>query len=274
VIIPAPYWVSYPDMALLAEAKPVIIYTSLENNYKITAQQLEAAITPKTRLLILNSPSNPTGMAYTEQELKELAHVLLQHPQVLLASDDIYEHILWSVKKFINILNVCPQLKERTLVINGVSKAYAMTGWRIGYCAGPKPIIAGMSKIQSQSTSSPCSIAQKAAVAALNGDQSCIAMMREAYKKRHDLMLAGLTTIQGAHCKAADGTFYLFPDMKGVIQRLGLKDDIELAKKILDEAHVATVPGTPFGGPGAIRFSTAISEKTLQEALNRLKKIM
>lgn len=273
VIIPAPYWVSYPDMVLLAGATPVFIQASQAQNFKITPQQLEAAISPKTKLFVLNSPSNPTGKLYTRQELLALAKVLRAHPQVVIASDDMYEHILWGGERFCNLLNVCPELYERTLVLNGVSKAYAMTGWRIGYAAGPKEVIAAMKNIQSQSTSNPTSISQAAAVAALEGDQSCIQPMVQAFKQRHDFMVEALNRISGIACLPADGAFYLFPKVTGLIERLGLKDDLELAEYLLERAELALVPGSAFGAPGHLRFSIATSLDNLKEAVARLQAI-
>ncbi len=272
VIIPAPYWVSYPDMVLLADATPVFIEADQEQSFKITPEQLEAAITPKTRLLVLNSPSNPTGKVYSLEELKALAQVLLAHPHVLIASDDMYEHILWD-GEFANILNACPELYDRTVVLNGVSKAYAMTGWRIGYAAGPKELIAAMKNIQSQSTSNPASISQAAAVAALEGDQSCIRPMVEAFKQRHDFMVEALNQIPGIACLPAEGAFYLFPKVTGLIARLGCKDDLELAEYLLERAEIALVPGSAFGAPGHLRLSIATSLENLQTAIARLKAV-
>jgi aspartate aminotransferase len=272
VIIPAPYWVSYPDMVLLADATPVFIAADQAQDFKITPAQLQAAITPKTRLFVLNSPSNPTGKVYTLQELKALAEVLLSHPQVLIASDDMYEHILWE-GKFANLLNACPELYERTVVLNGVSKAYAMTGWRIGYAAGPKELIAAMKNIQSQSTSNPASISQAAAVAALEGDQSCIRPMVQAFKERHDFMVQALNEICGIECLPADGAFYLFPKVTGLIDQLKLKDDLELAEFLLERAEIAVVPGSAFGMPGHIRLSIATSLANLKEAIARLQRM-
>ena len=219
VIIPAPYWVSYPDMVRLADGEPVIIKAGLEQRFKITPQQLAAAITPKTRLFVINSPSNPTGVAYTRDELRALAEVLLRNPQVLVATDDMYEHILWADEQFSNIVNVCEELFPRTIVLNGVSKAYAMTGWRIGYAGGPQKLIQAMKKVQSQSTSNPASISQAAAQEALDGDQSCIAPMLAAFKERHAFVARDLNTMPGVQCAEADGTFYLFPDFSKVIER-------------------------------------------------------
>ena len=275
VIIPAPYWVSYPDMVRLADGEPVIIKAGLEQRFKISPEQLQAAITPKTRLVVINSPSNPTGVAYSRDELRALAEVLLQHPQVLVATDDMYEHILWSDEPFSNILNVCEELYPRAIVLNGVSKAYAMTGWRIGYAGGPKQLIQAMKKVQSQSTSNPASISQAAAQEALDGDQSCIAPMLKAFKARHDFVVQALNGIPGVRCTQADGTFYTFPDVSAVIKRLdGVNDDVELAEYLLREAGVALVPGSAFGAPGYVRLSFATSMELLEEALRRLKRVL
>ena len=271
VIIPAPYWVSYPDMVLLADGKPVIISTGVEQGFKITPRQLAAAITPKTRLLVLNSPSNPTGVAYTRAELAALGEVLRRHPHVLVASDDMYEHILWSKEPFCNILNICPDLYERTLLLNGVSKAYAMTGWRIGYAGGPEDLIQAMANVQSQSTSNPASISQAAAQAALEGDQSCIRGMCQAFKERHDFVVEALNAIHGVKCLPGQGTFYSFPSMQEVIERLdGIDDDVDLAEYLINEAGVAMVPGSAFGAPGYLRLSFATGMDTLREALKRV----
>jgi aspartate aminotransferase len=271
VIIPAPFWVSYPDMALLAGGEPVILPTTAATRYKITADQLEAAITPKTRLIFLNSPSNPSGMAYTKAELTALGEVLRRHPQIVIASDDMYEKILWAPEPFANIVNACPDLYDRTVLIHAVSKTYSMTGWRIGWACGPKALITAMTDIQSQSTSNPNSIAQVAAEAALNGDQTCVSEMTVAFKRRHDLLVAGLNQIDGIRCEPADGTFYAFPDASGLIAKLGLKDDLELAGKLLDEALVALVPGSAFGTPGHLRLSFATSDAVLKGSLERIK---
>ncbi len=270
VIIPAPYWVSYPDMVLLAGGEPVFIDTTAAQGFRITPEQLAAAITPRTRLLVLNSPSNPTGQTYTRAELAALGEVLRRHPDVLVASDDMYEHILWAEEPFSNILNACPDLYERTIVLNGVSKAYSMTGWRIGYAAGPAGLIAAMKKIQSQSTSNPASISQAAAEAALTGDQSCVAEMREAFRRRHDAVVAGLNAIDGVTCLPSTGTFYAFPDMSGLMARVGAADDVALAELLLERAGVALVPGSAFGAPGHMRLSFATGLDTLHEALRRI----
>ncbi len=271
VIIPAPYWVSYPAMVALAGGVSVIVSTDVSSRFKITAEQLEKAITPKTRILILNSPSNPTGMAYTAAELKALAAVLLKHPNVLIASDDMYEHILWGINPFVNIVNVCPELKDQTIVCNGVSKAYAMTGWRIGYAAGPAGIIKAMTKIQSHSTSNPTSISQYAAIAGLKGEKEFITNLKVVFKERHDFMQQKLAEIPGVVCPPADGAFYLFPNIEKAIARQGLKDDIALSELILEKAHVAVVPGVEFGAPGFIRLSYATNIETLKSAVERMK---
>lgn len=269
VIIPAPYWVSYPDIALVAGAKPVFIETDVAQNFKVTPEQLEAAITPKTRLFMINSPSNPSGMAYTREELAALGEVLVRHPQVFIATDDMYEHILWTETPFVNILNTTPELYERTVVLNGVSKAYSMTGWRIGYCAGPAKLIGAMTKVQSQSTSNPSSIGQEAAEAALRGGNECVEEMLKAFKERHDFVVAALNALPGVTCLEGDGTFYAFADFNQAIADLGLSNDLELAERFL-EAGVAIVPGSAFGTPGCMRLSFAVSLDTLKEAVARI----
>lgn len=269
VIIPAPYWVSYPDIALVAGATPVFIETDVAQNFKVTPEQLEAAITPNTRLFMINSPSNPSGMAYTHEELAALGEVLVRHPQVFIATDDMYEHILWTEAPFVNIVNTTPELYERTVVLNGVSKAYSMTGWRIGYCAGPAKLISAMAKVQSQSTSNPSSIGQEAAEAALRGGNECVEEMLKAFKERHDFVVAALNALPGVTCLEGDGTFYAFADFNQAIKDLGLKDDLELAERFLD-AGVAIVPGSAFGTPGCMRLSFAVSLDTLKEAVARI----
>lgn len=273
VIIPAPYWVSYPDMALLAEAKPVIIETDIKQHLKITPEQLKNAITDKTRLFVINSPSNPTGVAYSKAELKALAEVLLDYPDIVIATDDMYEHILWSDEPFSNILNACPELYDRTIVLNGVSKAYSMTGWRIGYAGGPADLIASMKKIQSQSTSNPAAPSQAAATEALNGEQGCITPMLEAFKKRHDYLVEALNAIDGITCLASDGTFYAFPNVQGLIDKHGCESDLDLAELLIEKVDLALVPGSAFGAPGHMRLSYAASMETLEKAIERLKKI-
>ncbi|MGD8377977.1 MAG: pyridoxal phosphate-dependent aminotransferase [Gammaproteobacteria bacterium] len=270
-VIPAPYWVSYPAMVELAGGRPIVIRSSIDQRYKITAEQLEKALTPKTRLVFLNSPSNPTGVAYSRDELKALGEVLTKHPDVVVATDDIYEHILWGAEPFCNALMATPGLKERAVVFNGVSKAYSMTGWRIGYAAGPKALIGGMKKIQSQSTSNPCSISQAAAVAALDGDQGCVADMVKAFRERHDFVVGALNGIRGVRAIPSDGTFYSFPDVSEAIAALdGVDDDLQLAEYLLNEANVALVPGSAFGAPGHMRLSYATSMDNLHKAMERL----
>lgn len=271
VIIPAPYWVSYPDMALLGGGVPIIINASIEQGFKITPQQLEAAITPKTKMLVLNSPSNPTGAIYSADELKALGDIIRQHPNIVIASDDMYEHILLREQKFTNILEVCPELKDQTMVLNGVSKAYSMTGWRIGYAGGPKDLIAGMRKVQSQSTSNPCSISQVAAVEALNGPQDCIDIMLTQFKIRHEFVVQRLNEIPGFKCLLADGAFYAFFNIEAALQATGIQNDSEFAERLLEESLVAIVPGSAFGTPNHLRISFATSMENLVEALNRIE---
>ena len=275
VIIPAPYWVSYPDMVLLADGVPVIVEADIKQSFKITPEQLEAAITDKTRLVVLNSPSNPSGIAYSQKELAALGQVLLKHPDVLVATDDMYEHILWADEPFSNIVMACPELYDQTIVLNGVSKAYSMTGWRIGYAAGPESIIKAMKKVQSQSTSNPTSISQVAAEAALNGDQTCLKPMLSAFKERHEYVYQRLNAIDGISCLPSDGTFYSFPDVRGFIDKLdGVNDDLELSEYLIEKAGVALVPGSAFGSPGYIRISFATSLDVLKDALDRIEKVV
>jgi aspartate aminotransferase len=276
VVIPAPYWVSYPDIVILADGKPVIIEAGIEQGFKITPVQLEAAITPRTRLFVINSPSNPTGAVYTREELAALGEVLRKHPQVLIATDDMYEHIRLNDVPFVNILNTCPDLYDRTLVLNGVSKAYSMTGWRIGYAAGPEAILRAMTNVQSQSTSNPTSISQVAAEAALNGDQGCMAPMLAAFRERHRLVVDGLNAIPGLKCVDSGGAFYAFPDARAAIANLLARDiieegtDIAFSEYLLESADVAVVPGSAFGAEGYIRLSFATSRDNLEKALARL----
>jgi len=271
VIIPAPYWVSYPDMVLLAEGEPVIVEGNQKNNFKITPKQLAAAITPRTRLFVINSPSNPTGMTYSKEELMALGEVLREHPRILIATDDMYEHIYWAEESFCNIVMACPDLYDRTMVLNGVSKAYSMTGWRIGYAAGPATLIAAMKKIQSQSTSNPCSIAQVAATAALEGGKQCIQDMLVAFRKRHDLVVKALNKMDGVTALSTDGTFYVFPNIRKVIDAMPeIKDDVDFAEQLLVKTGVAVVPGAAFGLKDHIRLSIATSEENLENALKRI----
>ncbi|OIO82159.1 MAG: aspartate aminotransferase [Gallionellaceae bacterium CG1_02_56_997] len=280
VIIPAPYWVSYPDIVIIAEGRPVIVEADIEQGFKLTAAQLEAAITPKTKMLVINSPSNPSGAVYTLEDLKALGEVLRKYPRILIATDDMYEHIALIDGKFVNILDACPDLYARTLVLNGVSKAYAMTGWRIGYAAGPEEIISAMEKVQSQSTSNPTSISQVAAEAALNGDQNCLAPMIKAFRERHVFVVNELNKIPGLKCLMAGGAFYAFPDARQAIAALYKKglikeaNDIALSEYLLLEAGVAVVPGSAFGSEGYIRLSFATSMENLTNALARMQKAL
>ncbi len=271
VIIPAPYWVSYPDMVLIAEGVPVILPAGQDQRFKITPDQLREAITPRTRMLVLNSPSNPSGMAYTRAEWRALAEVLLEHPDILIATDDMYEHILWTEESFSNIVMACPELYDRTIVLNGVSKAYSMTGWRIGYAGGPARLIGAMKKIQSQSTSNPASISQAAAAAALQGDQACVQVMLKSFRERHDAVVEGLNGLPGFDCAAGDGTFYAFPRVAGAIEACaGVSDDLQFAEHLIERAGVALVPGSAFGLPGHMRLSFATSMELLNDAISRI----
>ena len=280
VIILAPYWVSYPDIVLIAEGKPVIIEAGIEQGFKITASQLEGAITPKTRMFVINSPSNPSGAVYTVDELKAIGEVLRKHPRILIATDDMYEHILLNNEKFVNILNACPDLYPRTMVLNGVSKAYAMTGWRIGYCGGPESIITAMENIQSQSTSNPTSISQVAAETALTGDQSCIIPMVTAFKDRNRYVTDKLNSMPGVRCLSAGGAFYAFADTRKAISTLHDKKiissgtDIAFSEYLLEYGEVAVVPGSAFGSEGYIRLSFATSMSNLENALERIRKVL
>ncbi len=275
VVIPAPYWVSYPDIVKIADATPVIVPAGIDQGFKITAAQLEGAITRHTRLFVINSPSNPSGCVYTRAELAALGEVLRRHPGLLIATDDMYEHILWTGEPFCNIVNACPDLVERTIVLNGVSKAYAMTGWRIGYAAGPKALIGAMKKVQSQSTSNPTSIAQVAAEAALTGDQGCIAPMVKAFRERHEHVVARLNRLRGVRAIPSQGTFYTLPSFHEAIAGLdGTGTDAELAERILNEVGVALVPGSAFGADGCLRLSFATAPALLDSALDRLEKLL
>jgi aspartate aminotransferase len=273
-IIAAPFWVSYPDMVLLAEAEPVIIETGIEQQFKMTPAQLEAALNERTRLLMLNSPCNPTGASYTRAELQALGAVLEGYPDVVIVSDDIYEHIYWAEEPFVTFAAACPALFGRTVTVNGVSKAYAMTGWRIGYAGGPERLIGAMKTVQSQSTSNPCSVSQAAAQAALEGDQGPVQAMREAYRARHDFLVAALNGIPGLQCRAGEGAFYAFPRVQDAVDRLGLADDSALAEKLIRDAEVACVPGAAFGAPGYLRMSFACSLEALEQAVSRLKRVL
>ena len=276
VVIPAPYWVSYPDMVLLAGGTPVAVEATLENNFKLTPEQLESAITPKTKWFIFNSPSNPTGAGYSHDELKALTDVLMRHPHVWVMTDDMYEHLVYDGFEFCTPAQVEPGLYDRTLTCNGVSKAYAMTGWRIGYAAGPAPLIAAMRKIQSQSTSNPCSVSQWAAVEALNGPQDFIAENNKMFVRRRDLVVEMLNAAQGIECPVPDGAFYVYPSIKGCIGKTsagGVKidDDETFAKALLEEKGVAVVFGSAFGLSPNFRVSYATSDEALKEACTRIQ---
>jgi aspartate aminotransferase len=273
-VIPAPYWVSYPDMVLLADGLPVTPFAGPNQGYKITPRQLAAAITPKTRLLLLNSPCNPTGAAYSRAELRALGEVLIQHPRVIIGTDDMYEHIYWANEPFASLVTVCPELYHRTITINGCSKTYAMTGWRIGYCGGPKEIITAMATIQGQSTSNAASMSQRAAVAALNGDQQCVADMLKAFKARHDFVVKGLNSLPGVSCLPGAGTFYAFADVSKAMVAMGCRDDNEFAELLLNRGGVAVVPGSGFGAPGHMRISFACSMQTLEKAIERMGRVL
>jgi len=273
-IIPAPYWVSYPDMVRLADAQPVIVAATMEEGFRITPRALQAAITERTRLIFLNSPGNPTGATYSRAQWQALGAVLEQHPHIVIGADDIYEHIYWGREPFVSFAAACPALMDRTVTINGVSKCYAMTGWRIGYAAGPRPLVAAMKKLQGQSTSNPCSISQAASIAALDGDQDCVRRMAQAFRERHDYIVAALDAIPGLRCIPADGAFYAFPDASEAIRRRGLADDTALCELLLREAEVAVVPGSAFGAQGYFRLSYACGIDTLREAVARLRSVL
>jgi aspartate aminotransferase len=257
----------------MADGVPVTVYAGQEQGYKITAAQLQAAITPRTRLVFLNSPNNPTGAAYSTAELRAIGEVLLQHPRIVVCTDDMYEHIYWAREPFASFASVCPELYDRTVTVNGVSKAYAMTGWRIGYCGGPAELVNAMSIVQSQSTSNPSSIAQYASVVALNGDQSCVREMNKHYQRRHDFLVAGLNDLPGITCLAGAGTFYAFANIDKAILTLGLRDDQAFAEHLLNTG-VAIVPGSAFGATGHMRLSFACSMQTLETALERISKAL
>ncbi|MEN8831898.1 MAG: pyridoxal phosphate-dependent aminotransferase [Pacificibacter sp.] len=276
VIIPAPYWVSYPDMVLLAGGTPVAVEGTLANNFKITAEQLEAAITPKTKWLIFNSPSNPTGAGYSHDELKALTDVLLRHPHVWVMTDDMYEHLAFDGFEFCTPAQVEPQLYDRTLTINGVSKAYAMTGWRIGYAAGPVELIGAMRKVQSQSTSNPCSVSQYAAVEALNGPQDYLETNNEVFVRRRNLVVGMLNEIDGVTCPTPEGAFYVYPDISGCIGKTSkagtlITNDEVFATALLEETGVAVVFGAAFGLSPNFRVSYATSDEALKEACTRIQ---
>lgn len=277
VIIPSPYWTSYPDMVALTGATPKVVHTSLEQQFKLQPEALDAAINENTRMLIINSPSNPSGICYNTEELQRIADVLLKHSNIWILSDDIYEHIQWRNTQFQNLLSVAPGLYERTIVCNGVSKSYAMTGWRIGYVGAPEIVVKGMTTIQSQSTSNPCSISQAAAIAALQGDTSYFSIAKTSFIARHKFVYDALMSIPSLRCNPAEGTFYIFPDISAVIKRLNLpqvKDDVTFSEYLLNETHVAVVPGSAFGSPGFIRLSFATSMENLARAMEKIKALL
>jgi len=277
VVIPAPYWVSYPDMVYLAGGEPVVAMTTMENDFKLTAADLEAAITPKTKWLIFNSPSNPSGAAYSRDELKALTDVLMRHPHVWVMTDDMYEHLVYDGFEFVTPAEIEPGLYDRTLTVNGVSKAYAMTGWRIGYAAGPVELIKAMAKVQSQSTSNPSSISQAAAVEALNGTQEFISTRAEAFRQRRDLVVGMLNQADGIKCPTPEGAFYVYPDCSGAIGKktpggVEIQNDEDFARELLEAEGVAVVHGAAFGLSPNFRISYATSEALLEDACSRIQR--
>ena len=273
-IIISPYWVSYPDMVILAGAKPIIVDTLQKNNFDLDLDHLRDALSDKTRLIVLNSPSNPTGVTFTRKQYQGMGNILKDYPNVLIATDDMYEHIYWGNEKFCSFAEACPGLFDRTITINGVSKAYAMTGWRIGYCGGPSDVVKAMKKIQGQSTSNASSISQVAATAALNGPHDGVLSMVKEYKNRHEYLCEALNSLDGFNAVPGTGAFYLFPNINGAIESLGMKDDLEFSEYLLENAGVAVVPGTAFGAKGYIRISYATSMVALEEAISRIKKVL
>jgi len=272
VIIISPYWVSYPDMVLLADASPVFVDTFQENDFSIDLNAFEDAVNDRTKLVIINSPSNPTGISFSRSDYESIGAILENYPDVYVATDDMYEYIYWGDQSFVSFAQACPALFDRTITINGVSKSYAMTGWRIGYCGGPTDVIGAMKKIQSQSTSNPSSISQAATIAALNGSKDEVYAMVEQYKIRHDYFCNALNAIKGFKTSPGTGAFYLFPDVKNVIEEKGFKDDIELSEYLIESANVAVVPGSAFGSTGYIRLSYATSLDQIKEAVERISK--
>ncbi len=270
VIIPAPYWVSFPDMVRLTNAEAVIVRTTPDQGFQMSPERLEAAITRQTRALIINSPCNPTGAAYTRADWLALGAVLHEHPRVFVIADDIYEHIHWGDKPFCSLLTACPELRERVLTVNGVSKCYAMTGWRLGYAAGPAELIQAMTTIQGQSTTNASSVSQAAARAALTGDQSFVAEACAVYKERHDFVIERLNQLPGFDCRPGDGTFYVFPNVKEAVERQGVANDVVFCELLLAEAGVALVPGSAFGAAGYLRLSFAADLQALTTALDRI----
>ncbi|RMG98438.1 MAG: pyridoxal phosphate-dependent aminotransferase, partial [Candidatus Dadabacteria bacterium] len=272
VIVPAPYWVSYPDQIQLAGGRPVLLPTAEEDGFRMRPEALEAALTPRTKALVLNSPSNPTGALYTKADLEALAEVL-RGRDVVVVSDDIYHRLVYGGARFTSLLQVAPELRDRTVIVNGVSKTYAMTGWRIGYAAGPAEAIAAMEALQSQSASNPTSFAQKGAVAALSGPQACVEEMRRAFEARRDLIVDTLNRIPGVTCRTPEGAFYVFPNVSGLLGRRWegreVRSPADLAAYLLDEARIAVVPGEPFGSDRHLRLSYATSEAAIREGLAR-----
>ncbi len=271
VIVPAPFWASFPDIIKLAGGSPIIVQTDLDSGFRITPKKLVDSITSKTRAIIINSPCNPSGTAYTRCDWEGLAEVLAKHPNIYIIADDIYEHIYWGTEKYSNVLTACPELRDRTILVNGVSKSYAMTGWRIGYSAAPEPIIKAMTIIQSQSTTNACSISQAAAEAALMGPQNVVREMCDAFKERHDYVVNRFNSLNGFKCRPCEGTFYAFPNIDDALNRLHFKDDMEFCEKLLEKQGVAIVPGVAFGSPGHIRLSFAASLPTLKKAIDRIE---
>jgi len=272
VIIISPYWVSYPDMVLLADAKPVIVDTYQENDFSINFDEFEDAVNEKTKLVIINSPSNPTGITYNKDDYLAIGTILEEYPDIYVATDDMYEYIYWGEEPFVSFAQACPDLFDRTITINGVSKSYAMTGWRIGYCGGPANIVGAMKKVQSQSTSNPSSISQAATIAALNGSKDEIYGMVEQYKIRHDYLFSALNNIQGFKSSPGTGAFYLFPDVSAAIEKKGFSDDVEFSEYLIETANVAVVPGSAFGSAGYIRLSYATSLNHIEDAVERISK--
>ena len=273
-IVISPYWVSYPDMVILAGAKPIIVDTLQKNNFDLDLDLLREALSDNTRLIILNSPSNPTGVTFAREQYQGMGNILKDYPNVLIATDDMYEHIYWGNEKFCSFAEACPDLFDRTITVNGVSKAYAMTGWRIGYCGGPTDVVRAMKKIQGQSTSNASSISQVAATAALNGSQDEVLHMVKEYKNRHQYLCEALNSLDGFKAVPGTGAFYLFPNINEAIEALGMKDDLEFSEYLLETAGVAVVPGTAFGAKGYIRISYATSMDALEESISRIKKIL
>jgi len=270
VIIISPYWVSYPDMVLLADAKPIIVDTFQKNDFSLDLSSFKEALNERTKLVIINSPSNPTGITFGRSDYESIGAILEDHPDVYVATDDMYEYIYWGEEPFVSFAQACPSLFDRTITINGVSKSYAMTGWRIGYCGGPTDVIGAMKKVQSQSTSNPSSISQAATIAALNGSKDEIYAMVEQYKLRHDYLCNALNDIDGFKTSPGSGAFYLFPDVKNVIKNKGFSDDVELSQYFIEEAKVAVIPGSAFGSKGYIRLSYATSHEQIKEAVERI----